>query len=90
MRNYLPVLIVGALIGTFTLVFILAYLALRRHKEQSDDNERHMSDGEIVKRLIRYAKPYWKSFVLVFFVLMLLSYVFSYGVRLQQESDETL
>ena len=30
------------------------------------------------------------TFVLVFFVLMLLSYVFSYGVRLQQESDETL
>ena len=70
MRNYLPVLIVGALIGTFTLVFVLAYLALRRHKEQSDDNERHMSDGEIVKRLIRYAKPYWKSFVLVFFVML--------------------
>ena len=70
MRNYLPVLIVGALIGTFTLVFVLAYIALQRHKEQSDDNERHMSDGEIVKRLIRYAKPYWKSFVLVFFVML--------------------
>ena len=26
----------------------------------------------------------------VYIVLMLLSYVFSYGVRLQQESDETL
>jgi len=70
MRNYLPVLIVGALIGTFTLVFVLAYLALRRHKEQSDDNERHMSDGEIVRRLLGYAKPYWKSFVLVFFVML--------------------
>jgi hypothetical protein len=30
------------------------------------------------------------TFVLVFFVLMLLSYVFSYGVHLQKESDETL
>lgn len=30
------------------------------------------------------------TFVLVFFVLMLLSYVFSYGVQLQKESDETL
>ena len=70
MRNYLPVLIVGALIGTFTLVFILAYMALRRHKEKLDDNERHMSDGEIVRRLLSYAKPYWKSFVLVFFVML--------------------
>ena len=70
MRNYLPVLIVGALIGTFTLVFILAYIALQRHKEQLDDNERHMSDGEIVKRLLRYAKPYWKNFVLVLFIML--------------------
>ena len=70
MRNYLPVLIVGALIGTFTLVFILAYIALQRHKEQNEDNERHMSDGEIVKRLLAYAKPYWKNFVLVFFVML--------------------
>ena len=30
------------------------------------------------------------TFVLIFFVLMLLYYVFSYGVKLQQESDETL
>ena len=70
MRNYLPVLIVGALIGAFTLVFILAYIALQRHKEQNKDNERHMSDGEIVKRLLAYAKPYWKNFVLVFFVML--------------------
>ena len=70
MRNYLPVLIVGALIGTFTLVFILAYIALQRHKEQLDDNERHMSDGEIVKRLLSYAKPYWKDFVLVLFIML--------------------
>ena len=70
MRNYLPVLIVGALIGTFTLVFVLAYIALQKHKEQNEDNERHMSDGEIVKRLLAYAKPYWKNFVLVFFVML--------------------
>ena len=70
MREYLPVLIVGAIIGTFTLVFLLAYGALRKHKEQNEDNERHMSDGEIIGRLLRYAKPYWKSFVLVFFVML--------------------
>ena len=70
MRDYLPVMIVGALIGTFTLVFVLAYIALQKHKEESEDNERHMSDGEIVRRLLSYAKPYWKSFVLVFFVML--------------------
>ena len=70
MREYLPVLIVGALIGTFTLVFVLAYIALQKHKEHNEDNERHMSDSEIVRRLLAYAKPYWKNFVAVFFVMI--------------------
>ena len=69
MREYLPVLIVGALIGTFTLVFVLAYIALQKRKEQNEDNERHMADSEIVKRLLTYAKPYWKNFVVVLFIM---------------------
>ena len=77
MRNYLPILIVGALIGTFTLVFVLAYIALQKHKEQEEEHERHMSDGEIVRRLLSYAKPYWKSFVGVFFI-MAFSIVYTY------------
>ena len=69
MREYLPILIVGALIGVFTLVFVLAYIALQKHKEKEDEHERHMSDGEIVKRLLAYAKPYWKSFIAVFIIM---------------------
>ena len=30
---YLPILIVGAIIGSFTIVFVLAYMALQKHKE---------------------------------------------------------
>ena len=70
MHDYLPVLIVGAIIGAFTLVFVLAYIALLKHKEQEEENERHMSDGEIVRRLLSYAKPYWRSFVGVFFIMI--------------------
>ena len=69
-RQYLPILIVGALIGAFTIVFVLAYIALQKHKEKGDDNERHMADAEIIKRLLSYAKPYWKSFVAVFFIMV--------------------
>ena len=69
-HQYLPILIVGAIIGAFTVVFVLAYLALQKHKEKEDDHERHMADSEIVKRLLVYAKPYWKSFVLVFFIMI--------------------
>jgi len=70
MGEYLPVLIVGAIIGSFAVVFILAYIALNRAKEINEDLERHMSDKEIITRLLRYAKPYWKNFVVVFFVMI--------------------
>lgn len=69
MHEYLPVLIVGAIIGAFTIVFLLAYAALRRVKDKTE-KERNMRDGEIVRRLLSYARPYWKSFVLVFFVML--------------------
>ena len=70
MREYLPVLIVGAIVGTCALVSILAYIALRRSKEHFDDNERSMADKDLIARLLRYAKPYWKNFVAVFFIML--------------------
>ena len=70
MAEYLPIVIVGAIIGTFTVVFLLAYIALQKHKETTEDNERHMADSEIIRRLLAYAKPYWKSFILVFFIMV--------------------
>ena len=69
MAEFLPVIIVGSIIGAFAIVFVIAYLAIRKEKEQQDD-DRHMSDKELVVRLLRYAKPYWKSFVLVLFIMI--------------------
>ena len=74
MMQYLPIIIVGAIIGAFTIVFLMAYAALKNKKAEIV-YERHMKDGEIVKRLLRYAKPYWKQFVLVG-VIMLFSIVY--------------
>ena len=70
MAEYLPLLIVGAIIGVFTTLFIVAYCILRRQKEDMTDRERHMSDREIVSRLLRYAKPYWKNFVAVGVIML--------------------
>ena len=70
MREYLPILIVGAIIGSFALVGILAYMALQKSKEKFDDNERHMEDKILIRRLLHYARPYWKNFVAVFFVML--------------------
>ena len=69
MREYLPILILGAIIGTFTLFFLVIY-ALEKNKKETMGFERNMSDKEIVKRLLRYAIPYKKNFVIVFFVML--------------------
>ena len=71
MAEYLPLLIVGAVIGLFTLIFLVAYLILKK-KTQAQTSERHMTDREIITRLARYATPYKKDFLLVF-VIMLIS-----------------
>lgn len=70
MKEYLPLLIVGAIIGTFAAALILAY-ALVKDKKESMGFDRNMKDGELMKRLLRYAKPYWANFVLVGVVMLL-------------------
>ena len=60
MREYLPLLIVGAIIGTFTVVFLTAYITEKARKKL-DTRERQMKDGEILRRLLAYAKPYVKE-----------------------------
>ena len=66
MREYLPLLILGAIIGLFSIFFVVAYGILKRSKPQ--DYDRHMKDSEIVKRLWHYAKPYKKQLIVVFFI----------------------
>ena len=56
MREWLPLLIVGAVIGVFSTVFIIAY-ALIKDKKEAIGFDRNMKDGELAKRLLRYARP---------------------------------
>lgn len=69
MAEYLPILIVGSIIGAFTIVFILAFIALQKTKE-SKEYERSMSDSELIARLMAYAKPHWKALVLVLVIML--------------------
>ena len=69
MYEYLPVLIVGSIIGAFAIIFIMAYIALTKHTK-SLTSDRTMSDRELIRRLLAYAKPYLKDFVLVFFIMI--------------------
>ena len=70
MAEYLPILIVGAIIGTFSLVFLIAFFSIK-NKKQAIGFDRNMPDREIILRLMQYAKPFWKSFVAVFFIMLL-------------------
>lgn len=69
MREYLPILIVAVIIGLFSVGFLTAYL-LEKNKKESMGFDRHMEDGEIVRRLLAYAKPYRKQFLMVFFIML--------------------
>ena len=68
MREFLPIIIVLSIIGAFTVAFLAAYAALKKRKDPSKD--RHIADGEIVRRLVKYARPYWKQFILVFLIMI--------------------
>ncbi len=69
MREYLPLLIVGAIIGVFTIIFVIAYAKIR-HQKEAIGFDRNMPDSEIVRRLMKYARPHWRSFLIVFFIML--------------------
>ncbi len=69
MRDYLPILIVGAIIGVFTVAFLTLYIVEKRRK-RLDAKERQMSDRELLRRLLAYAKPYKGRFALAFLVML--------------------
>ena len=71
MDKYLPVLIVGAIIGIFTIAFLAAYIKVKRDKTMQEFH-RNMPDKVIIRRLLDYAKPYRLQFALTF-VIMLIS-----------------
>ena len=75
-EQYYPLIIVGAVLGVFAIIFLLAYLLIKNKKE-SMGFDRNIPDKEIVRRLLAYAKPYWKSFV---FVLLLMVFSISYDI----------
>ncbi len=69
MREYLPIFIVAGIIGLFSLGFTLAF-ALVKNKKEGMGFDRHMKDSELFARLVRYAKPHWKSFTLSLVIMV--------------------
>lgn len=70
MKESFPIIIVSAIIGAFAIAFIFAYAALSKKTQEGSDKERNMSDKELIIRLLAYAKPFWKEFLLVLFLMV--------------------
>ena len=70
MADYFPVLMVAAIILLFAVAFVIAYAKLKKATAK-DEKDRTMSDREIVKRLLGFAKPYKKQFALVFIIMLI-------------------
>ncbi|MBQ1212331.1 MAG: ABC transporter ATP-binding protein [Clostridia bacterium] len=64
MNEFFPLIAVGGVVGILSLIFLVAYLTMKNKKE-AIGFDRHMEDGELVRRLLKYAKPYIGSFITV-------------------------
>ncbi|MBQ8432137.1 MAG: ABC transporter ATP-binding protein [Clostridia bacterium] len=69
MREFYPLLIVGAVVGLLSTCFILAY-AMMKNKKEAIGFDRNMKDGEIVRRLLKYLKPYWTRFAFIGVIML--------------------
>lgn len=66
MMSLNPLLLVGGVIGTVSVLLLIAYACVK-DKKTAMGFERSMADGEILRRLFGYAKPYLRQFVVVGF-----------------------
>lgn len=69
MREYFPLIAVGGALGTFTVIFSLAFIFMK-DKKAAFGFERNMKDSELTKRLLSYARPYLSSFIIVALVML--------------------
>ena len=74
MAEFYPLIVVGATIGVLSLLFVIAYFIVKAKSTQKE-YDRKMTDRQLIGRLLQYAKPYKKEFILVF-VIMIISIVY--------------
>ncbi len=70
MFEYYPLLIIGAIIGAFSLIFTVAF-ALMKNKKEAFGFDRNIKDSEIIKRLAVYAKPHVRGFIAVGLIMLI-------------------
>jgi len=64
MYKLYPILTIAAIISVFATAFIIAY-ALMKDKKEAIGFDRNMKDTEIMRRLLKYARPHLKTFLFI-------------------------
>ena len=70
MYEYYPILIVAGFISLVSVLFIAAY-AMMKNKNEAIGFDRNMKDGDIVRRLLIFAKPHIGAFIIVLIIMAL-------------------
>lgn len=69
MYEYFPLIFTGAVMGVFSVIFLIAFFSIKDRKE-AIGFDRNMKDGEIIRRLLTYARPYVWQFALVLTLML--------------------
>lgn len=88
MGEFFPLYFVGAIVGVFSILFVAAYCVLKA-KKAAVTFDRNVPDGEIMARMLPYARPYWKSFAAVL-LMMLVSIAYDIAAPLIMGDIETV
>ena len=70
MHEYYPILIVAGFISLVSVLFVVAY-AMMKNKNETIGFDRNMKDGDIVRRLLVFAKPHIGAFIIVLIIMAL-------------------
>ncbi len=70
MREYYPLIVIGAFVGIASIAFVIAY-AMMKNKNAAIGFDRNLKDGEIIRRLAAFAKPHVGAFILVLVIMAL-------------------
>jgi len=70
MTEFYPLILVGATVGVLSLCFFIAHFYVRS-KKTAGEYDRKMTDRQIIRRLLGYARPYLKEFILAFSLMVI-------------------
>ena len=70
MYEYYPLMIVAGFISLVSVLFIAAF-AMMKNKNEAIGFDRNMKDGDIVRRLLVFAKPHIGAFIIVLIIMAL-------------------